>query len=62
MDLQVAIPNLERLGILRMENLKIIWHDQIAEDSFFKLQFLSVKYCENLVRIFESTENEAGME
>ena len=54
MDLQVAIPNLERLGILRVENLKIIWHDQLAEDSFFKLQFLSVKYCENLVRIFES--------
>ena len=37
-----------------MENLKIIWHDQFAEDSFFKLQSLFVKYCENLVNIFES--------
>ena len=37
-----------------MENLKIIWHDQLAEDSFFKLQLLCVKFCENLVSIFES--------
>ena len=54
MDLQVAFPSLETLKIMHMENLKIIWHDQLAEDSFFKLQSLSVKYCENLVNIFES--------
>ena len=54
MDLQVAFPSLETLTIMHMENLKIIWHDQLAEDSFFKLQFLSVQYCENLVNIFES--------
>ena len=47
-------PSLETLIIKHMENLKIIWHNQLAENSFFKLQFLSVKYCENLVRIFES--------
>ena len=54
MDLQVAFPSLETLTIMHMENLKIIWHDQFAEDSFFKLQSLFVKYCENLVNIFES--------
>ena len=54
MDLQVAFPSLETLYIMRMENLKIIWHDQLAEDSFFKLQSLFVQYCENLVNIFES--------
>ena len=37
-----------------MENLKIIWHDKLAEDSFFKLQSLFVKDCENLVDIFKS--------
>ena len=37
-----------------MENLKIIWHDQLAEDSFLKFQFLLVKNCENLMNIFES--------
>ena len=54
MDLQVAFPSLEKLYITHMENLKIIWHDQLAEDSFSKLQSLFVEYCENLVNIFES--------
>ena len=54
MDLQVAFPSLETLYITHMGNLKIIWHDQLAEDSFFKLQSLLVQYCENLVNIFES--------
>ena len=54
MDLQVAFPSLETLTIKHTKNLKIIWHDQLAEDSFFKLQSLFVKYCENLVNIFES--------
>ena len=35
-----------------MENLKIIWHNQLAEDSFLKFQL--VKNCENLMNIFES--------
>ncbi|KAK4596165.1 hypothetical protein RGQ29_014282 [Quercus rubra] len=51
---EVAFPSLETLTIMHMENLKIIWHDQLAEDSFFKLQILFVKHCENLVNIFES--------
>ena len=37
-----------------MENLKIIWHNQLAEDSFFKLQLLEVKFCKNLMGIFQS--------
>ncbi|KAF3943106.1 hypothetical protein CMV_030302 [Castanea mollissima] len=53
MDLQVAFPSLETLTIMHMENLKIIWHDQLAEHSFLKLQSLFVEYCENLVNIFE---------
>ena len=53
MDLQVAFPSLEALTIMHMENLKIIWHDQLVADSFFKLQSLLVEYCENLVYIFE---------
>ncbi|XP_050274668.1 uncharacterized protein LOC126717233 isoform X6 [Quercus robur] len=51
---EVAFPSLETLTIMHMENLKIIWHDQLAEDSLFKLQSLIVGYCENLVNVFES--------
>ena len=54
MDLQVVFPSLETLTIMHMENLKIIWHNQLAKDSFFKLHSLFVEYCENLVNIFES--------
>ncbi|KAM3749123.1 hypothetical protein ACB098_05G158900 [Castanea mollissima] len=51
---EVAFPSLETLRISQLENLKIIWHDQLAEDSFVKLQSLFVQDCENLVNIFES--------
>ncbi|KAL4637310.1 hypothetical protein ACB092_03G068500 [Castanea dentata] len=51
--LEVTFPSLETLTIMHMQNLKIIWHDQLAKDSFFKLQTLFVKYCENLVNIFK---------
>ena len=54
MDSQVAFPSLETLTIKHMENLKMIWHNQLAEYSYFKLQSLFVDYCENLVNIFES--------
>ena len=32
MDFQVAFPSLETLGIFHLENLKIIWLDQLAEN------------------------------
>ena len=32
MDFQVAFPSLETPGIFHLENLKIIWHDQLAEN------------------------------
>ncbi|XP_075638422.1 uncharacterized protein LOC142610494 [Castanea sativa] len=51
---EVAFPSLETLTIFHMEKLKIIWHDQLAEYSFLKLQSLLVQYCENLVNIFQS--------
>uniref|UniRef100_A0A2N9EFT6 AAA+ ATPase domain-containing protein n=1 Tax=Fagus sylvatica TaxID=28930 RepID=A0A2N9EFT6_FAGSY len=51
---EVSFPSLETLGIYNMENLKIIWHNQLAEDSFFKLQLLRVEFCENLMSIFQS--------
>ena len=54
MDLQVAFPSLERLKLSHMENLKIIWPDQFAGYSFFKLQFLKVEFCESLMHIFQS--------
>jgi hypothetical protein len=36
-----------------MDDLKILWHTQLAVDSFYKLQRIAVEFCENLVNIFQ---------
>jgi hypothetical protein len=37
-----------------MGNLQIIWQKQLAVDSFRKLQFMKVEFCEKLINIFQS--------
>jgi hypothetical protein len=37
-----------------MDDLKILWHTQLAVDSFYKLQRIDVQFCENLVNVFQS--------
>ncbi|XP_039165090.1 probable disease resistance protein At4g27220 [Eucalyptus grandis] len=51
---QVAFPNLENLYIKSMDNIEMIWHDQIPADSFSKLKLLSVKECKKLVNFAPS--------
>ena len=51
--LQVALPNLVLLIVCHMPNLKIIWHDKFAPDSFTKLQLMMVQFCESLMNIFQ---------
>ncbi|XP_039173404.1 probable disease resistance protein At4g27220 [Eucalyptus grandis] len=51
---EVAFPNLENLYIKGMDNIEMIWHDQIPADSFSKLKLLSVKECKKLVNVVPS--------
>ncbi|XP_035538953.1 uncharacterized protein LOC109021335 isoform X1 [Juglans regia] len=51
---EVVFPSLERLEISHMDYLKIIWQNQFAADSFCKLRFLKVEFCEQLVNVFQS--------
>ncbi|KAL5853787.1 hypothetical protein ACOSQ3_008905 [Xanthoceras sorbifolium] len=37
-----------------MDNLKMIWHNQLVEDSFCKLKSLQVEYCYKLLTLFPS--------
>ncbi|XP_035548753.1 disease resistance protein At4g27190-like [Juglans regia] len=53
-NVEVALPCLKRLIIRRMDYLKLIWHNQFAENSFCNLQLIDVELCENLVSIFQS--------
>ncbi|KAF2298651.1 hypothetical protein GH714_024495 [Hevea brasiliensis] len=53
-DEKVAFPNLEQLEILNMDNLKMIWHNELHSDSFCKINALTVENCEELLKIFPS--------
>lgn len=37
-----------------MDYMKIIWQNQFAAESFCKLRFLKVEFCEKLVNVFQS--------
>ena len=53
--LQVAFPDLEVFQILEMDNLKVIWHNELHPDSFCKLKILHVVGGKNLLNIFPSS-------
>ncbi|XP_056159383.1 uncharacterized protein LOC115691305 isoform X1 [Syzygium oleosum] len=51
---EVAFPSLETLDIYGMDNIEIIWDNQVAAESFHKLKSLSVYQCNKLVNIVPS--------
>ena len=51
-ELWVAFPNLEKIYIKGVDNLKMICYNQLVPDSFDKLQKLCVQKCEKLINIF----------
>ncbi|XP_011023690.1 PREDICTED: probable disease resistance protein At4g27220 [Populus euphratica] len=51
-DEKVAFSNLEKLHILGMDNLNMIWHTECHSDSFCKLKVLKVKQANKLLNIF----------
>uniref|UniRef100_A0A199UA14 AAA+ ATPase domain-containing protein n=1 Tax=Manihot esculenta TaxID=3983 RepID=A0A199UA14_MANES len=53
-DEKVAFPNLEKMRILNMDYLNMLWHNQLHSDSFCKIKALMVEHCEELLKIFPS--------
>ncbi|KAG8661247.1 hypothetical protein MANES_02G215425v8 [Manihot esculenta] len=53
-DEKVAFPNLEKMQILNMDYLNMLWHNQLHSDSFCKIKALTVEHCEELLKIFPS--------
>ncbi|KAH9752948.1 hypothetical protein KPL71_014910 [Citrus sinensis] len=51
-DEKVRLPRLEVLRIDWMDNLRKIWHHQLASESFSKLKNLEISWCDNLKNIF----------
>ncbi|XP_073265190.1 probable disease resistance protein At4g27220 isoform X2 [Populus alba] len=54
-DDKVAFPDLEVFIINEMDNLKVIWHNELHPDSFCKLKTLHVWSGKNLLNIFPSS-------
>ncbi|XP_043808084.1 uncharacterized protein LOC110609174 isoform X4 [Manihot esculenta] len=53
-DEKVAFPNLEKMQILNMDYLNMLWHNQLHSDSFCKIKALTVEHCKKLLKIFPS--------
>ncbi|KAG8661263.1 hypothetical protein MANES_02G215700v8 [Manihot esculenta] len=53
-DEKVAFPNLEKMQILNMDYLNMLWHNQLHSDSFCKIKALTVEHCRKLLKIFPS--------
>ncbi|GAY62529.1 hypothetical protein CUMW_218540, partial [Citrus unshiu] len=51
-DEKVRLPRLEVLLMEMMDNLRRIWHHQLASESFSKLKNLDIWWCDNLRNIF----------
>ncbi|KAK6289271.1 hypothetical protein POUND7_000812, partial [Theobroma cacao] len=51
---QVAFPNLEKVTISHLRNVKRLWFNQLHADSFYKMKELKVEYCDELLNIFPS--------
>ncbi|KAH9687128.1 AAA domain-containing protein [Citrus sinensis] len=51
-DEKVRLPRLEVLRMEMMDNLRRIWHHQLASESFSKLKNLDIWWCDNLRNIF----------
>ncbi|KAL3729904.1 hypothetical protein ACJRO7_026973 [Eucalyptus globulus] len=51
---KVVFPSLETLYISGMDNIEIIWDNQVAADSFHKLKSLEVSRCNKLLNIVPS--------
>ncbi|KAH9689682.1 hypothetical protein KPL70_015594 [Citrus sinensis] len=51
-DEKVGLPSLEELGLSRMDNLRKIWDDHLTLDSFCKINYLGIRYCNKLLNVF----------
>ncbi|XP_031247968.1 uncharacterized protein LOC116105696 [Pistacia vera] len=51
---KVAFPSLEKMILLHLDNMKLIWHNQLYGDSFSKLKEVRVEFCEKLMTIVPS--------
>ncbi|XVF42845.1 hypothetical protein PTKIN_Ptkin01aG0398800 [Pterospermum kingtungense] len=52
---KVAFPNLEKMTISHLRNVKRIWYNQLHQNSFCNLKELKVEYCDRFLNILSSS-------
>ncbi|KAJ8760387.1 hypothetical protein K2173_015054 [Erythroxylum novogranatense] len=52
---KVQFPDLKVMKISHLHSIKMLWHNQLSQDSFCNLKTLKVKHCQKLQSIFPST-------
>ncbi|XP_065853543.1 uncharacterized protein [Euphorbia lathyris] len=57
-DEKVSFPNLEKMQVIKMDNLRMIWSKQLYSDSFDKLEIISITKCGEVSEIV-STDDES---
>ncbi|KAJ0086798.1 hypothetical protein Patl1_07070 [Pistacia atlantica] len=55
---KVAFTSLEKMILFHLDNLQLIWHNQLYGDSFSKLKEVRVKFCEKLMTTFPSNSTQ----
>ncbi|XP_044471572.1 uncharacterized protein LOC123200443 isoform X4 [Mangifera indica] len=53
-DDKADLPGLEKLILLHLDNLQLIWHNQLRGDSFCKLKEVRFEFCKKLMTIVPS--------
>ncbi|XP_031272206.1 uncharacterized protein LOC116130617 [Pistacia vera] len=55
---KVAFPSLEKMMLLHLDNLQLIWHNQLHKYSFSNLKEVRVENCEKLLTIVRSNSTQ----
>ncbi|TXG66107.1 hypothetical protein EZV62_007382 [Acer yangbiense] len=53
---KVVFPSLEKIAISRMNDLEMIWHNQLAKDSFRSLKSVEVRNCTSIAKNLSQLE------
>ncbi|XP_031280232.1 probable disease resistance protein At4g27220 [Pistacia vera] len=55
---KVVFPSLEKMFLSRLDNLHLIWHNQLHAGSFGKLKQVTIEFCEKLMTIVPANNSQ----
>ncbi|KAJ0086265.1 hypothetical protein Patl1_07018 [Pistacia atlantica] len=55
---KVVFPSLEKMFLSHLDNLHLIWHNQLLADSYGKLKEVTIEFCEKLMTIVPANNSQ----